>query len=72
MEQQTAVEWLQEQLECFGNKHELQMSWTTLDELFDQAKEMEKKRLEQFYNFGLTDVFNYSFEKNYEETFKNK
>jgi glucose-6-phosphate 1-dehydrogenase len=40
---QTAVEWLADQLECFGNKHELQMSWTTLDELLEQAKEMEKK-----------------------------
>jgi len=41
---QTAVEWLKEQIECFGNKHELQMSWTTLDELFEQAKEMEKNQ----------------------------
>ena len=41
----TAVEWLQEQLECFGNKHELQMSWTTLDELFEQAKEMEREQI---------------------------
>jgi hypothetical protein len=36
---QTAVEWLKEQIECFGNKHELQMSWATLDELLEQAKE---------------------------------
>jgi hypothetical protein len=45
---QTAVEWLQEQLECFGNKHELQMSWTTLDELLEQAKEMEKQQIVDF------------------------
>jgi hypothetical protein len=43
---QTAVEWLVDQLECFGNKHELQMSWTTLDELLEQAKEMEKEQIE--------------------------
>jgi hypothetical protein len=48
----TAVEWLQEQLECFGNKHELQMSWTTLDELFEQAKEMEKEQIENAYEKG--------------------
>jgi len=42
---QTAVYWLQEQIECFGNKHELQMSWATLDELFNQAKEMEKEQI---------------------------
>jgi hypothetical protein len=46
--QQTAVEWLAEQIECFGNKHELQMSWTTLDELYQQAKEMEKERMIEF------------------------
>jgi hypothetical protein len=42
--QQGGVEWLAEQIECFGNKHELQMSWTTLDELIEQAKEMEKEQ----------------------------
>jgi hypothetical protein len=45
---QTAVEWLQEQLECFGNKHELQMSWDTADELLKQAKEMEKDQIIDF------------------------
>jgi hypothetical protein len=51
---QTAVEWLQEQLECFGNKHELQMSWTTLDELFEQALEMEKEQMIKFAEFVAT------------------
>ena len=45
---QTAVEWLKDQIECFGNKHELQMSWATLDELFDQAKQMEKEQMIKF------------------------
>jgi len=49
---QTAVEWLKDQIECFGNKHELQMSWATLDELFDQAKRMEKEQNEYFFNCG--------------------
>ena len=44
----TAVEWLKEQIECFGNKHELQMSWATLDELLEQAKEMEKEQIIDF------------------------
>jgi hypothetical protein len=39
----SSIEWLQEQLECFGNKHELQVSWATVDELLEQAKEMHKK-----------------------------
>ena len=42
---QTAVEWLQKQLECFGNKHELQMSWATVDKLLEQAKQMEKEQI---------------------------
>jgi hypothetical protein len=46
----TTVEWLQETLESFGNKHELQVSWTTVDELFEQAKEMEKEQIIDAYN----------------------
>jgi hypothetical protein len=45
MSKQTAVEWLKNQIECFGNKHELQMSWATLDELLEQAKEMHKQEI---------------------------
>jgi len=53
---QTAVEWLKEQIECFGNKHELQMSWATLDELFEQAKEIEKERMIQFCIDWFTSI----------------
>ncbi len=53
---QTAVEWLQEQLECFGNKHELQMSWATVDELLEQAKAMEKEQIMQCYEDGYNRV----------------
>ena len=42
---QTAVEWLNDVIESFGNKHELQMSWDTFDELIKQAKEMEKEQI---------------------------
>jgi hypothetical protein len=52
MKKQTAVEWLKDQIECFGNKHELQMSWATLDELFDQAKQMEKEQIEDAHIEG--------------------
>ena len=44
---QSSVEWLKDQLEHFGNKHELQVSWTTVDELFEQAKEMHKEELKK-------------------------
>ena len=56
---QTAVEWLKDQLECFGNKHELTISWTTVDELVEQAKEMEKEQIidawdDGAYGLGMT------------------
>jgi hypothetical protein len=41
----TAVEWLKDVIESFGNKHELQMSWDTFDEVIEQAKEMEKEQM---------------------------
>jgi hypothetical protein len=49
---QTAVEWLADQIECFGNKHELQMSWATLDDLFEQAKAIEKKQIIDAYHIN--------------------
>jgi hypothetical protein len=52
MSKQTAVEWLKNQIECFGNKHELQMSWATLDELLKQAKEMEKEQIIDAFGVG--------------------
>lgn len=45
---QTAVEWLKDQLEHFGNKHELTVSWTTVDELIEQAKAMHKQEMIEF------------------------
>jgi hypothetical protein len=72
---QTAVEWLQEQLECFGNKHELQMSWATVDELLKQAKEMEKEQMALCYKVGVIDGNNgeiLNFDNYYKETFKSE
>jgi hypothetical protein len=70
---QTAVEWLVEQIECFGNKHELQMSWATLDELIEQAKEIEKEQIIAAYWASYKEG-QYSGDKTadeyYNETFK--
>lgn len=75
----TAVEWLKEQLECFGNKHELQMSWATVDELVEQAKEMEKeqhgqtwdKSLDNLKARGMNEMRAYcDFDDYYQETYK--
>jgi hypothetical protein len=73
---QTAVEWLKDQLECFGNKHELTISWTTVDELVEQAKEMEKEQITEAHTFGYVigggkgDLYNP--EQYYNETFKSE
>jgi hypothetical protein len=48
----TAVQWLVDQIECFGNKHELQMSWATLDELIEQALQMEREQIIEAANNG--------------------
>jgi hypothetical protein len=78
---QTAVEWLQKQLECFGNKHELQMSWATVDELLEQAKEMEKEKImDAFYKGRQEEQYKNLFnnhvrkseEQYYKETFKSE
>jgi hypothetical protein len=72
---QTAVEWLQKQLECFGNKHELQMSWATVDELLEQAKEMEKEQIEDAHEIGYINGGNHKSvngEQYYKETYESK
>lgn len=40
----TAVEWLKKELEDYGDSSMLHIDWKTLDELCDQAKEMERKQ----------------------------
>ena len=74
MEKQTAVQWLVEQIECFGNKHELQMSWATLDELLEQAKQMEKEQHLKTWTEGLycETGDKQAFEQYYNETFKSE
>jgi hypothetical protein len=73
---QTAVKWLVEQLECFGNKHELQLSWATVDELVEQAKAMEKEEQRLIYEGLLQNVGTSvkqsdlpTFEQYYNETY---
>ena len=72
MSKQTAVAWLEDQIECFGNKHELQMSWATLDELLEQAKEMEKEQIIDAHDCGYIDGANKkneTAEQYYNETY---
>jgi hypothetical protein len=42
---QTAVEWLKLQLEEYGDPQYCELTWKELDELCEQAKEMEKEQI---------------------------
>jgi hypothetical protein len=70
MSKQTAVEWLKGVIDSFGNKHELQMSWSTLDEIIEQAKEMEKEQIiEAYYYDPNCDEIKDDAEEYYNETY---
>ena len=43
--EQTAVKWLKKELEEYGSPAELNIDWSTFDELCKQANEMEKKQI---------------------------
>ena len=69
---QSSVEWLKDQLEHFGNKHELQVSWATVDELAEQAKAMHKEEIMEAIMFGdcRGKIYTYStLEEYYNETY---
>ena len=52
---QTAVEWLKLQLETYGDPQYCELTWKELDELCDQAKQMELVQRIDDYNNGHTD-----------------
>jgi hypothetical protein len=66
---QTAVEWLGNELVKKGFPIEKYGM-----DLFEQAKEMEKQKLEQFYNHGQWAIIEHghgeSFQDYYNQTFK--
>lgn len=68
----TAVEWLVDEL---SNGDWYYLSQSMILEIVEQAKEMEKKKLEQFYNHGQWAIIEHghgdTFEDYYNKTFKN-
>ena len=68
MEQQTAVEYLFEQL------WETPKDKFTWHSILKKAKEIEEQRMFEFWNGGIdcTEEGGKSFEQYYNETFKNK
>jgi hypothetical protein len=45
---QSSVEWFKKELEDYGTSERLKIDWKTFDELFEQAKAMEKKQCVDF------------------------
>ena len=39
----TSLEWLKDQLECFGDEHRCEIHWDVFDKLFDKAEQIEKQ-----------------------------
>jgi hypothetical protein len=61
---QTAVEWFFENL----NSHKIEAN---ANELFEQAKEMEKQQIVDAYNFSeIPHLFKWDAEQYYNETYK--
>jgi len=62
--QQTAVEWLQDNI--MSN-----MTFTEIFDLIEQAKEMEKEQIIEAWEDGQDSFSSRTAEKYYNETFKN-
>ena len=70
--QQTAVEWFKKQLEDYGSNSHLSLDWNTFDELYQQAKEMEKQQKADTWDNAINAVEKdkwESFEDYYEQTY---
>ena len=70
MKKQTATEWLLAKLES-------EFKFTFSSNILEEAKEIEKQRLEQFYNHGMWALVDgnghgNTFEDYYNETFNSK
>jgi len=68
----TAIEWLKDNLEQYGSSSRLDLDWKTLDELIEQAKEMEKEQKIEFANNYGFDICGYDYERAeqyYKETY---
>ena len=64
MAQQTAVEWLYNQLDGFSDEE-----WGKIDDLFKQAKQMERNQIEKSFEEGQKIILD-AFEK-YSESLSN-
>jgi hypothetical protein len=54
MEKQTAVEWLNSEVERLTTKAGIHLSWEMMDSIIRQAKQMEKEQMKDSYKKGFS------------------
>ena len=71
----TAIEWLEKELELYGDPYSCEIEWKQLDSLIEQAKEMHKQEIMK----AVYDSMGTNFDPNmgraelyYNETYKSK
>ena len=67
---QTAVEWLNKEIERLTTQAGIHISWQIMDDLIQQAKQMEKEQIIEAFehvDFNIDDGLQY-----YNETFKSE
>jgi hypothetical protein len=69
MEKQTAVEWLNSEVERLTTKAGIHLSWEMMDSIIRQAKEMEKEQMKDSYKqgFAYRDTWNWELEVDWDE-----
>lgn len=66
----TAVKWLKTKIEEHGDPEFCTISWKDLDDLINQAKQMEKEQIVKAYSNGSNDrLKNRINDQYYNETF---
>lgn len=53
MKKQTAVDWLNSELERLSNQIGVNLSWAIVDDLIKQAKEIEKQQISDTFFIGV-------------------
>lgn len=69
----TSIEWLNKELEYFGDPDRCIISWKELDSLIEQAKEMEKQQIVDTWDMGRFNIDALgNGEEYYNETYESK
>jgi len=70
MKKQTAVSWLNSELERLSNQIGVNLSWAIVDDLIKQAKEKEKGNIAEAFDNGAYEKTEEGGEDYYNENYK--